>query len=91
MLDRKTYEERLQKAREEQLDEIVGYLSDYLKLNAKVRELPVFEAQDEEDIRILRETPIPRTGRPPKEVADELVKHVFEKSMTIQHPRFFPL
>lgn len=89
MLDRKTYEERLQKAREEQLDEIVGYLSDYLKLNAKVRELPVFEAQDEEDIRILRETPIPRTGRPPKEVADELVKHVFEKSMTIQHPRFF--
>ncbi len=89
MLDRKAYEEQLQKAREAQMDEIVGYLSDYLKLNAKIRDFSVCQPLDEEDVQFLRDIPIPRTGRPPKEVADELVEHVFEKAMSLQHPRFF--
>lgn len=91
MLDRQMYEEGLQKAREQEMEELVGYLSDYIKLNGKIRDLPVFTQPDEEILDKLANIPIPRTGRDMKEVADELIKNVYENSMSIQHPRFFSL
>ena len=89
MLDRKGYEEKLQKAREEQINEIAEYLSVYLRKNAAIREMPVWSPMDEEIEKKISSIPIPRHGRAPREVADELVENVFERAMLIQHPKFF--
>lgn len=89
MLDRKKYEEQISKAREKQIDEISKYLSDYIKLNARTRELPLVSKPDENIIKEVEAIEIPQKGRDTKEVADELISKVFEQSMMIQHPKFF--
>ena len=89
MLNRKEYEERLAAAREQQIDEIARYLSDYIRLNARSGEMPLIAEPDERLLREVEELRIPQKGRDTKEVADELVEKVFEQSMLIQHPRFF--
>lgn len=89
MLDRKQYETDLQKAREAQIGKLSEYLSEYIKLNARIRELPITAKPDEELLKEIASIPIPRAGRAPEEVADELVEKVFQKSLLSQHPRFF--
>ena len=89
MLDRGQYEADLQKAREAQIGEISAYLSDYIRLNANIRELPVSSEPDRATMDYLSALPIPRSGRPIREVADELTEKAFSNSMVLQHPRFF--
>ena len=88
MLDRKKYEQDLQLAREKQINEISEYLADYIKLNAKIRDLPFTPDDSKELLEEIENIEISRTGRDPKGIADELVEKVFSKSMLIQHPRF---
>lgn len=88
MLDRKKYEEELARAGELQIEQISAYLSDYIKLNAKTRELPLIAKTDEDILKEVEAIPIPQKGRDPREIADELVHKVFEQSMMIQHPKF---
>lgn len=89
MFDKKEYDLEVQKVREQQIQDLSDYLAEYIKKNASIRDMKVFSPPSEEELNLLRDTPIPRVGRDPKEVADELVKNVFETSMLIQHPRFF--
>ncbi len=89
MLDRKKYEEQLALAREKQIDEISAYLSDYIMINARTRELPLVSKPVEEYLKEIESIEIPQKGRDTKEVAEELVKKVFEQSMMLQHPKFF--
>lgn len=91
MLDRKKYEEDLQRAREDQIEEISNYLKDYIKLNAHIRDLPFCPDDSKELLDSVKAIPISKTGRPTKEIADELVEKVFSKSMLIQHPKFLSL
>ena len=58
-------------------------------MNSNIRELSFREDSSKELLDEIRNIEIPRTGRPSKEVADELIQKVFSKSMLIQHPRFF--
>ena len=44
---------------------------------------------DGETLDKLIKMPIPRAGRDPKQVMDELAEDVLQKSMILQHPRFF--
>jgi len=86
------HEEYLRKVEEErikQIDEIASYLSEYIKKNATIRDMVINSVPDEKTIKKVMDIEIPRIGRNPKEVADELVENVYSKSMLIQHPRFF--
>lgn len=88
MLDRKQYEADLQKARENQIEEISNYLKEFIKLNAQMRDLPFSPDDSKELLDSVKAIPIPKIGRPTKEVGDELIEKVFSKSMLIQHPKF---
>jgi len=88
MLDRKKYEEDLARAREEQIDRITDYLSDYIRLNARTREMPLISGVDTDALARVENLSIPRKGRDLKEIGDELVHDVFEQSMLVQHPKF---
>ena len=88
MLDRIKYEEDIRKVRRDQLDQVADYLEGYLKYTDTVREMPL-SASDDAGYRAIEAVSIPRQGRDPKEVADELIENVFAKSVRLQHPRFF--
>ena len=88
MLNRKEYELKLQKARESQIEEISDYLKGFIKLNAQIRNLPFSPDDSKQLLDEINSIEIPKSGRPTKEVADELVEKVFSKSMLIQHPKF---
>lgn len=89
MLDKKEYELKLQKSREEQIEQISEYLRESIKVNAKIRELPIVPKDTKESIEYINSIEISKKGRPIKEVADEMIKNVYEKMSLIQHPRFF--
>ena len=89
MLNRIQFEKDQKKAREEQIDQLSAYLADYIKVNNKMREQPPRWEADPALLKEVAAIPIPRQGRDPKEVAEELVKKGFEPSLLLQHPRFF--
>ena len=89
MLNRKEYEESLQRAREAQSEQLSEYLAQYIKLNGQIRKMSAAEMPTEEELAELASIPIPRKGRDMKEVGDELVEKVFTKSLLLQHPKFF--
>jgi len=89
MIDRKQYDINMDKVRLEQIKSISDFLSDYIKLNAKMRELPVNLTLDDVTIEKIKNTPIPKKGRDAKEVGDEIVNDILSHTMNIQHPRFF--
>ena len=71
MLDRKQYESLLNKAKQEQIEEISSYLKESIELNAKIRELPFCPDDSKELLDEVSSIEIPIVGRPTKEVADE--------------------
>jgi len=89
MLDRFEFDKKTKQAFEDQLSQLQNLLADYMKVNDHIRELDVAPLANPEFLKELEETPIPAQGRNPLEVADQLVSHVFQDSMAIQHPRFF--
>ncbi len=89
MLNRKKYEEDIKNEREAQINQISGFLADYIHKSAEIRKMPLFASPDKALLEDIGEIPIPKSGRDAKEVADELVEKVFGHSMLIQHPRFF--
>ena len=89
MLDRKEYENKIQEAREKEIERISGFLADYIKLNAKIREQPMSGSPDGALLKEIADIPIGKSGRDPRDVAEELVKKVLEQGMLLQHPRFF--
>ena len=89
MLDKKQFDLEMAQVRQDQIGYISEYLSDYIKLNSRIREMPLNAEPDPETLRELAETPIPRAGRDMKEVADELVEKVFQHTVLLQHPKCF--
>ena len=89
MIDKKQFDIEMQKAREDQIEDIADRLSDYITINAHIRDLKISNAPDEEIIKRIVETPIPREGRDFKEVEDEMVRDVYQHTVMRQHPRFF--
>jgi len=90
MLERKEYNKKLDKVRQEQISEIADYLKKYIKLNANMRDEPIF-GEDEEAFARISAMEIPRKGRDFKEVADELVNDVLSNCVKLQHPRYMSL
>lgn len=88
MLDRKKYEEELQRAREQQMEDISNYLKKYIELNAKVRDMDFTPDESKELLEEVNNIEIPRNGRDVKEIGDELIDKVFSNAMLIQHPKF---
>jgi len=89
MKKQKEYLAQMELERKRQVDELSVYLSDYIKVNANIRNMKINEVPSEEVINKIISTPFSKDGRDPREVADELVENVFTKSMLSQHPRFF--
>lgn len=89
MLDRKQYQEQIESAKKEQIEELKARLSEVFDINTEIRRQPITVRPDEALLREIADMPIPREGRNAKEVADELVEKVFKTSLLTQHPRFF--
>lgn len=89
MLNKQQYDNRMDLERQEQVQYLADYLSDFAKRHANIRDMKVNQVPDEQLIAELNAIPISQAGRPAKEVADELVQKVLVNSMQLQHPRFF--
>lgn len=89
MFDKKQFDDDMGKVRNAQINDIAEYLTDYIKLNASIRDMKIEYKMDGETLDKLVKMPIPRAGRDPKQVMDELAEDVLQKSMILQHPRFF--
>lgn len=89
MLDKIQFDDDMDKVRNAQINDIAEYLTDYIKLNASIRDMKIEYKMDAETLDKLIKMPIPRVGRDPKQVMDELAEDVLQKSMILQHPRFF--
>ncbi len=89
MLDKRQFDLEMDNARREQVTELADYLAGYIRLNSQIRGMKISSEPDEVTLRKIADTPIPLTGRDPREVADELVENVFQRGMLVQHPRFF--
>lgn len=89
MFDKKQFDDDMGKVRNAQINDIAEYLTDYIKLNASIRDMKIEYKMDGETLDKLIKMPIPRAGRDPKQVMDELAEDVLQKSMILQHPRFF--
>lgn len=89
MFDWLEYDETVKKEYAEQEERLSMFLKRYIEKNSKIRELPIFEEPSRETLDRIAATDIPRKGRDPLEVGEELVNDVFEQAMLVQHPRFF--
>jgi len=89
MLDRLKFDEKTVSDFKEQISEIEQLLSEQLQVNKNIRNMPASLTIDEEAIKRIEETDIPRVGRNASEVGKQLVNDVFKNAMLIQHPRFF--
>ena len=89
MLDKRKFDLEMEQVRRDQIEDMAEYLKGYLSVNSHIRERKIVREPDMESLKILDDTPIPRKGRDPKVVADEMIEHVYQKAMVTQHPRFF--
>jgi len=91
MLDRKQYDLEMDKVNREQIGEIAKYLSNFIELNAKMRDEKLNTLENEEAIKLISNIPFRKEGRDFKEVADEMVKNIFGNQALLQHPRYLSL
>ncbi len=91
MLDRKQYDLEMDKVNKDQIGEIAKYLSNFIELNANMRDQKVNTLGNEEAVKYISSLTFNREGRDFKEVADEMVKNVFECQTLLQHPRYLSL
>jgi len=89
MFDWLEFDKSVKKGYEEQEKQLGLFLERYIEKNSGIRELPIFENPSPESLERLAAMEIPKQGRDPFAVGEELVNDVFEKAMLIQHPRFF--
>ena len=79
--------------KQEKIDAEIEKLGKYIKAsiatNAQIRELSIYNKPSEESINRILNSDLPKVGRDPLIVADELVKDVFNQAMIVQHPRYF--
>ncbi len=87
MLERQKYNKEMDEVRERQVIEIADYLKEFFKINADIRDMPIMDAVDSQTVERVMSWEIPRAGRDPKVVGDELVKDVLSKCLSLQHPR----
>jgi len=88
MFDWLEYDEKIKKDYAEQQAQLGIFLSRYIEKNSKMRELPIYEEPSKETLDKIARMEIPKKGRNPIEVGNELVEDVYEQAMLIQHPRF---
>lgn len=91
MLDRKQYDLEMDKINQEEIHEIVKYLTKYIEKNALMRDEKISTLNNKEAIEKLLSMEIPEKGRDFKEVADEAIKDIFECQTLLQHPRYLSL
>ena len=89
MFDWLEFDKNVKKEFEEQIERLNGYITAFLKKNSQIRELPIFDEPSRETLDRILSMEIPTKGKDPVAVGDELIRDVFERSMLIQHPRFF--
>ena len=89
MFDWLEFDKNVKKEYEEQTERLNAYITEFLRKNSQIRELPIFDEPSQETLDRILSMEIPAKGRNSVDVGNELVKDVFEQSMLIQHPRFF--
>lgn len=89
MLDKLKFDEKTLNDYKRQIKEIEQMLSEQIKVNENIRNMPVSPKENLEAIKRIQETDIPRVGRDAVEVGKQLVDDVFNNASLIQHPRFF--
>ena len=89
MFDWLEFDKNVKKEYEEQTERLNAYITEFLRKNSQIRELPIFDEPSQETLDRILSMEIPAKGRNSVDVGNELVKDVFEQSMLTQHPRFF--
>ena len=89
MFDWLEFDKKAKKAFDLQQKQLGEFLKRYIEKNNNIRELPIFERPTEATLNKIKAMEIPKKGRDPLVVGEELVNDVFEQSMLIQHPRFY--
>ena len=89
MFDWLEFDKKAKKAFDLQQKQLGEFLERYIEKNNNIRELPIFERPTEATLNKIKAMEIPKKGRDPLVVGEELVNDVFEQSMLIQHPRFY--
>lgn len=89
MFDWLEYDETVKKQFAEQEKRMGVFLNRYIEMNSRIRELPIYDKPTQDQLAKVAAIDIPRKGRDPLAVGEELVSDVFEQAMLIQHPRFF--
>ncbi len=89
MFNKKDFDIEMEKVSHDQIEEIADRLADYITLNSHIRDMKINNKPDDETLKRIAEMPIPRNGRNIKEVTNEMVRDVYQRSVLRQHPRFF--
>lgn len=89
MFDRLKFDKKNEEEKKRQLISLQKRLAEALKAHEQIREVPIFTAPSEQEIKEFEAITIPEEGRNAVEVEEELVKYVFTKQALLQHPRFF--
>ena len=70
-------------------DVMKGFVDSALGFYEGLKERPVFSEADEETVARLRGRGIPESGRPLREVFEEMMRDVYANQSLVQHPRCF--
>ena len=89
MFDWLEFDKQVKNEFAEQTERLNGYITEFLRKNAQIRELPIFDEPDPKTIDRILSMEIPAKGRDSVAVGNELVNDILEHSMLTQHPRFF--
>ena len=89
MFDWLEFDKHVKKEFAEQTERLAGYITDFLRKNEQIRELPIFDEPSRETIDRILSMEIPAKGKDSVTVGKELVNDILEHSMHLQHPRFF--
>ena len=86
--DKKQFDLEMAQVRKQELDFLTEYLGRYISFNDNLRQHSIDGRLNEEQIAEIKAMDIPQEGRDIREVADELVEKILERSALLQHPRF---
>lgn len=87
-MNREEFENKMKEGMDEIVDGISNFVADGVKLNARIRDLPISPSKSD-GAEFIYNTEIPVHGRNTDEVARELFANVFSNALLSQHPRFF--
>lgn len=73
----------------EHIEIIKDFVNRFMDFQSNIRSQKILREADEATVSRIRNTGIPKIGRPIETVVDEMIDDVYQNQMLCQHPRFF--